>query len=99
MNWAKMESLASEVVRVASSGMWAVEFFWNLPHERDKQPNDESDEKRQVFTKEASKRLADRLMDDIEGAHERPPLHVLQRVYLICSRHGDVERLRSWSKG
>jgi hypothetical protein len=99
----RMESLACEVVRVSSSGMWAVDFYWNLPHERDRQQNDESDEKRQVFTKEASKRLgkvlADRLMDDIEGAKERPPLHVLQRVYLICSRHGDVERLRSWSKG
>lgn len=98
------ETLAIEVIENASSsGMWAIEFFWFLPHARRRNGKDVSDEQQVgVLTKEASSKiervLADRLMNEIENSVEPPRLDFLRRVFNISVRLGDTARLSAWSK-
>lgn len=102
-NLSAREDLAAKVIATATSGMWAVEFFWSLPHRReDNQQDSGLSRGAQVFDEVVSQRLggllANRLISEIEGAPERPPLDYLRRICSICIRHGDLNRLRAWSK-
>lgn len=99
----EMETLAAEVIGNASSGMWAVQFFWALPRPSDQNGKDVSEEQRaRVLPKEVSARLervlANRLITEIENGTESPRVDFLRRVFMVCARLGDSEKLRAWSK-
>jgi hypothetical protein len=95
-----LEKAASEVIRSAASGIWAVEFFWSLRHKRERQG--ENDEEERFLPEETSKRLgtllSEKLMDDVESADARPSMEMLRRAFLINERFGDLSRVRRWTK-
>lgn len=102
-NLSAREDLAAKVIATATSGMWAIEFFWDLPHRREDNPRASGASRGpQVFDEVVSQRLgallANRLLSEIEGAPERPPLDYLRRVCSICIKYGELNRLRAWSK-
>jgi predicted KAP-like P-loop ATPase len=97
------ESVASDVIKSASSGIWAVEFFWALPHERPRRGNEGDDEQSQCYLpKEITQRLgvllSQVLMDQIESSDQRPEVELLRRAFLTCEAYGGLDRVRAWTK-
>lgn len=97
------ESIASDILRSADSGMWAIEVFYFLPHGRENERRELSDEQKiRVFPKDVSSRLgtvlANRLMLEIENASNRPSMPFLRHSLRICASHGDVARIQQWAK-
>lgn len=97
------ERLAAKVISAAASGMWATEFFWDLPHRRENNQQDRDDPHgQQAFDESVSQKLgillAGRLHSEIECASERPPLDYLRRICSICIKHGDLNRMQNWFK-
>jgi hypothetical protein len=97
------ELVASEVIKDASSGIWAVEFFWHLPHERYRDSDEDTEEQGpRYLPKEMSSRLggllSKRLMDEIEASAQRPPIELLRRAFIICQDYGGLDRVKTWTK-
>ena len=98
------ELAASEVIKCASSGIWVVGFFWALPHDRDRhQDADAGEQEQRYLPKEMSMRLgmllSERLMYEIEASDQRPPTELLRRAFLVCDAYGNLERVKTWTKG
>gem|GEM_PF-2566331 len=97
------EAVALDVLASATSEMWAIEVFHRLPHDREDERHELSDEqKARVFSKDVSSRLeaalANRLMREIEEAGERPSIEFLRRSLRICVKHVDKVRIQNWSQ-
>lgn len=92
------EQLASQVIAKAASTLWADEFFSWLPHDRDKQDIDEK-RRKLLLPRNESERigaiLAERIMTDLEGSEETPPLELL-RKHSACAKFGQANRFRKW---
>lgn len=100
-NFQMIEKAATEVIKTASCGIWAVEFFWHLPHKRECRTNDEQVEEKSLpeeLSKELGTLLSRTLLDSVEVAASRPSLELLRRAFLITEKFGDLDRVRRWTK-
>jgi hypothetical protein len=96
-----IETAATEVIKTSSSGIWAVAFFWHLPHKRERRTNDEDIEEQclpEELTRKLGAVLSQTLMDGVEASVSRPSIELLRRAFLITEKYGDLDRVKRWTK-